>query len=277
MKTVYKKKVVRKTKAQNIPVVILCGGMGTRLAEYTEVRPKPMVEIGGKPILWHIMKHYAHYGFHEFYLALGYKGEQIKKYFLDFYALNQDFTVSLENGHVRTINESNGDHWQVHLIDTGQQTLTGGRMKKLEPLIGKRRFMMTYGDGVSDVNLDELYSFHQRQNSIVTLTAVRPPARFGALEFDGYQIRQFKEKSTIHEGWINGGYFVIEPEAMNYIEKDVMWEHDPMERLAMEGHLYAYQHNGFWQCMDTARDLQYLEALWNNGNAPWSGNGELIR
>jgi len=257
------------SKRINIPVVILCGGMGTRLAEHTEVRPKPLVEIGGKPILWHIMKHYAHYGFHEFYLALGYKGEQIKKYFLDFHALNQDFSISLKNGHVRSINRNNGDPWQVHLIDTGQQSLTGDRLKKLKPLIGKRRFMMTYGDGVSNINLDELLAFHKNQKGMVTLTAVRPPARFGALEFEGNQITHFKEKSTLHEGWINGGFFVIEPEAINYIEKDVMWEHDPMECLATEGHLYAYQHTGFWQCMDTTRDLQYLESLWHADNAPW--------
>jgi len=269
METYKRKKLDPKIAITDTPVVILCGGMGTRLAEYTEVRPKPLVEIGGKPILWHIMKHYGHYGFHEFYLALGYKGEQIKKYFLDFYALGQDFSVSLEDGHVRMINQSNVDPWQVHLIDTGQQTLTGGRLKKIEPLIGKRTFMMTYGDGVSDVNLDELFAFHKNQKGKVTLTAVRPPARFGALEFDGHQIRHFKEKSTLHEGWINGGFFVIEPEALKYIEKDVMWEHDPMERLATEGHLYAYQHKGFWQCMDTARDLQYLESLWSGGNAPW--------
>ena len=269
METSEIKTITRKSQETDIPVVILCGGMGTRLAEYTEIRPKPLVEIGGKPILWHIMKHYAHYGFHEFYLALGYKGEQIKKYFLDFYALNQDFSVFLEDGHVRMINNSNEDPWRVHLIDTGQQTLTGGRLKKLESLIGKKRFMMTYGDGVSNVNLDELFAFHKNHEGMVTLTAVRPPARFGALEFEGHQIRHFKEKSTLHEGWINGGFFVIEPEAVNYIEKNVMWEHDPMERIAAEGHLYGYQHNGFWQCMDTSRDLQYLESLWNAGNAPW--------
>lgn len=265
------RKRIEKEKPQkiNTPVVILCGGMGTRLAEHTEVRPKPLVEVGGKPILWHIMKHYSHYGFHEFYLALGYKGEQIKKYFLDFYALNQDFSVSLRDGHVHKINDHNGDAWQVHLIDTGQQTLTGGRLKKLEPHLNKRRFMMTYGDGVSNVDLRELLSFHKAQRDLVTLTAVRPPARFGALEFDGHQIRHFKEKSTLHEGWINGGFFVMEPEALQYIESDVMWEHAPMERLAAEGHLYAYRHQGFWQCMDTARDLQYLESLWNAGNAPW--------
>jgi len=255
--------------AKNIPVVILCGGLGTRLSEYTEVRPKPLVEIGGRPILWHIMKHYSRYGFNEFYLALGYKSEQIKKYFMDFYALSQDFAVSLENGQVRMIKENGVEPWQIHLIDTGQNTLTGGRMKKMAPMIGNGTFMMTYGDGVSNVNLDALLAFHREQKAMVTLTAVRPPARFGALEFDGHQIRHFKEKSTIHEGWINGGFFVIEPQALPYIEKDVMWEHDPMERLAEEGHLYAYQHHDFWQCMDTARDLKYLEQLWESGNPLW--------
>jgi len=253
----------------NIPVVILCGGAGTRLSEYTEILPKPLVEIGGKPILWHIMKHYSHYGFHEFYLALGYKGTLIKKYFLDFYALNQDFCVSLKDGQVKTIKEKGTDHWKIHLIDTGQDTMTGGRLKRLEPLIGKSTFMMTYGDGVSNVNIDQLLSFHHNQKAMVTLTAVRPPARFGALEFDGHRIKHFKEKSIIHEGWINGGFFVIEPQAFRYIEKDVMWEHDPMECLAADGNLYAFQHQDFWQCMDTARDLKYLESLWESGQAPW--------
>lgn len=253
----------------NIPVVILCGGAGTRLSEYTEILPKPLVEIGGKPILWHIMKHYSRYGFHEFYLALGHKGTLIKKYFLDFYALNQDFSVSLKDGQVKTIKEKGTDHWKVHLIDTGQDTLTGGRLKRLMPLIGKSTFMMTYGDGVSNVNIDHLLSFHHNQKAMVTLTAVRPPARFGALEFNGHKIKHFKEKSIIHEGWINGGFFVIEPQAFHYIEKDVMWEHDPMERLAADGNLYAFQHQDFWQCMDTARDLKYLEALWESGQAPW--------
>ena len=256
-------------KKSNIPVVILCGGLGTRLSEYTEVRPKPLIEIAGKPILWHIMKHYGYYGFNEFYLALGYKSEQIKKYFLDFYALNQDFSVSLKDGNVRYINNTKREPWNVHLIDTGLKTHTGGRLKKIESLIGKQRFMMTYGDGVSNVDLNKLLDFHIAQKSMVTLTAVRAPARFGALEFDGHRIRHFKEKSILHEGWINGGFFVIEPQAMKYIEKDVMWEHDPLEHLASDDHLHAYRHDGFWQCMDTVRDLNYLESLWNAGDAPW--------
>lgn len=252
-----------------IPVVILCGGMGTRLAEMTEVRPKPMVEIGGQPILWHIMKHYARYGFKEFILALGYKGDQIKRHFLEYHFLNRDFTVSLKDGQVHPLSNNEGEQWQVHLVDTGQETATGGRLKRLTQLIGTRTFMMTYGDGVSDVNLVNLLDFHRSHDSMVTLTAVRPPARFGALEFDGCKIRCFKEKSTLHEGWINGGFFVIEPEALEYIEEDVMWEHAPMEHLAKDGQLCAYQHEGFWQCMDTIRDLKYLQSLWESGNAPW--------
>ena len=254
---------------KNIPVVILCGGLGTRLAEYTEVRPKPLVEVGGKPILWHIMKHYSRYGFNEFILALGYKGEQIKRYFLDFYSLNQDFCVTLDDGAVQSNNQNHTDPWKVHLIDTGQSTLTGGRLKRLAAIINQETFMMTYGDGVSDVNLDTLLKFHQSNKGLVTLTAVRPPARFGALEFEGDQIRHFKEKSTLHEGWINGGFFVINSAALNYIKEDVMWEHAPMEKLAEEGELYAYKHEGFWQCMDTARDLKYLENVWQTGKAPW--------
>ncbi len=254
---------------KNIPVVILCGGQGTRLQEETAYKPKPLVEIGGRPILWHIMQHYARFGFQEFYLALGYKGEMIKKYFLDFYALNQNFSVSLENGQVRAIQENGVESWQVHLIDTGQSTMTGGRLKKLAPLIGERTFLMTYGDGVSNVNLERLLTLHREQQALVTLTAVRPPARFGAIEFDGHRIRHFKEKSTIHEGWINGGFFVLQSEALNYIKEDVMWEHAPMEQLAEKGELYAYKHEGFWQCMDTARDLKYLEDVWQTGKAPW--------
>jgi len=253
----------------NIPVVILCGGQGTRLAEITDVRPKPLVEIGGRPMLWHIMKHYGRYGFKEFILALGYKGEQIKRYFLEFNSLNRDFTISLKNGQIKSLNDNDVEDWRVHLVDTGPETSTGARLKRLETLIGKSTFMMTYGDGVSNINLDELLQFHRKQKGLVTLTAVRSPARFGALEFDGNRITQFKEKSTLHEGWINGGFFVIEPEALNYIEGDVMWEHAPMERLAANKQLNAFRYEGFWQCVDTMRDLKYLESLWQNGNAPW--------
>jgi len=254
---------------QNIPVVILCGGMGTRLAEQTELRPKPLVEVGGRPILWHIMKHYSQFGLNEFVLALGYKGEQIKRYFMDFSAVGRDLTVSLENGRVETISHNDVEHWKVHLVDTGQDTLTGGRLARVQSLIGQRTFMMTYGDGLSDVPLDKLLAFHRAHAGLVTLTAVRPPARFGALEFDGDRIRHFKEKSTLHEAWINGGFFVMQPAALERIQGNVMWEHAPMEHLATEGELRAFRHEGFWQCMDTIRDLRYLESLWENGPAPW--------
>jgi glucose-1-phosphate cytidylyltransferase len=253
---------------QRIPVVILCGGAGTRLSEQTETRPKPLVEIGGRPILWHIMKHYSRYGFNEFVLALGYKGDQIKRYFLGYHAVWQDITVDLADGSVSPLS-GNKEPWKIHLVDTGESTLTGGRLRQLAPVIGDRTFMLTYGDGVGDVRLDELLAFHRSRKGLVTLTAVRPPARFGALEFDGDQIRHFKEKSTLHEGWINGGFFVVEPTALAYIKSDVMWEHAPMETLAAEGHLYAYRHETFWQCMDTLRDLRYLESLWDAGKAPW--------
>jgi glucose-1-phosphate cytidylyltransferase len=255
--------------SENIPVVILCGGMGTRLSEQTEMKPKPMVEIGGRPILWHIMKHYSHYGYNEFVLALGYKGDQIKRYFFEFTALSRDFTVFLIDGQTQTLKHNNGENWKVHLVDTGISTLTGGRLKRMENYLGGKTFMMTYGDGVGSVDIPGLLALHRAHGGLATLTAVHPPARFGALEFEGDRICHFIEKSTLHEGWINGGFFVIEPGALQYIKEDVMWEHAPMERLASEGRLFAFKHDGFWQCMDTQRDLIYLESLWNSGKPPW--------
>ncbi len=252
-----------------IPVVILCGGMGTRLREETEFKPKPMVEVGGRPILWHIMKHYAQYGYNEFVLALGYRGDDIKRYFLNYYALGQDLTISLQDGSVQLLNGRTADCWRVHMVDTGQATLTGGRLKRLEPLIGSGTCMLTYGDGVSNVALDRLLAFHRSHGGLVTLTAVRPIARYGALDFEGDKVRNFREKSPLHESWINGGFFVVEPGAFRYIESDVMWEHAPMERLATDGELFAYRHDGFWQCMDTVRDLQYLQSLWDSKQPPW--------
>lgn len=254
--------------ADRIPVVILCGGAGTRLSEQTEIRPKPLVEIGGRPIVWHIMKHYAQYGFTEFVLALGYKGDHIKRYFLDYHAIGQDMTVSLQDGRVVPLS-NNREPWTVHLVDTGEGTLTGGRLRQLAPFIKDGTFMLTYGDGVGNVPIDRLLAFHRAHGGLATLTAVRPPARFGALEFDGDRIRHFKEKSTLHEGWINGGFFVVEPGALGYIDTDVMWEHAPMEQLASDGQLFAYRHEAFWQCMDTLRDLRYLESLWESQQAPW--------
>jgi glucose-1-phosphate cytidylyltransferase len=256
-----------------VPVVILCGGAGTRLSEQTEIRPKPLVEIGGRPILWHIMKHYSRYGFNEFVLALGYKGDQIKRYFLGYHAVWQDITVNLGDGSVSSLNK-NQEPWTVHLVDTGESTLTGGRLRQLEPLIGGGTFMLTYGDGVSNVPVDQLLAFHRSRRELVTLTAVRPPARFGALEFDGDRIRHFKEKSTLHEGWINGGFFVVEPAIFEYLDGDATsFEAHALERLAADGQLAAYRHEGFWQCMDTLRDKRLLETLWQQGRAPWSVGG----
>lgn len=256
--------------APDIPVVILCGGFGTRLAEKTDLIPKPMLEIGGRPILWHIMKHYATNGHQEFVLALGYKGEQIKRFFLDFYAVSQDLTIALHDGRVETLGCNGAEPWRVHLVDTGLHTLTGGRLRALASQLAGRTFMMTYGDGVSDLDLGRLLQVHRDSGAQVTLTAVRPPARFGALEFDdNLRVRRFKEKSRLSEGWINGGFFVAEPGALDYVTGDVMWEHEPLERLASEGLLGAYPHEGFWQCVDTLRDLTYLRDLWDSRAAPW--------
>lgn len=250
-------------------VAILAGGLGTRLAEETEVRPKPMVEIGGQPILWHIMKHYAHYGYDEFVIALGYKGEYIKRWMREFCALYGNMTVKTGTGDI-ILHDKNQINWTVDLVDTGLNTATGGRIKRLAPWIGSGTFMLTWGDGVSDVNLPALLRFHRSHGKLATLTAVRPPARFGHLEFTGDQVRQFTEKPQTSEGWINGAFFVLEPAIFDYIEDDDMqWEKEPLERLAQDGQLMAYRHTSFWQCMDTIRDKKLLEKLWQDGNPPW--------
>jgi len=250
-------------------VVILAGGLGSRLAEETEVRPKPTVEIGGRPILWHIMKHYAHYGFKEFFIALGYKGEVIKRYFLDYYTLNGSLTINLSNGDVQVHNKECED-WIVHLIDTGLHTQTGGRIHRLEAWLKAKTFMVTYGDGVSDVNLHNLLRFHRSHGRLATITAVRPPARFGGLIFDGDLVAEFTEKPQIGEGWINGGFLVLEPEVLDYLEGDnASLEVEGLERLAADGQLAAYRHDRFWQCMDTLRDVRLLESLWQSGKPPW--------
>ncbi len=255
----------------NLPmkVVILCGGLGTRLAEQTEIKPKPMVEIGGRPILWHIMKSYAHHGFKEFALALGYKGEHIKRYFIESYQLESNLTVHLGKGRVETHAQERED-WLVHLLDTGDQTQTGGRLKCLAGLLGKETFLMTYGDGVTNVDLRRLFEFHRRHGKLATITAVRPPARFGGLTFDGDFVKEFTEKPQIGEGWINGGYFVLEPQVLDYIAGDqTVFEREPLEKLAADRQLVAYRHNDFWQCMDTLRDTRTLESLWQSSQAPW--------
>ena len=250
-------------------VVILAGGLGTRLSEETAVKPKPMVEIGGHPILWHIMHIYATYGFNEFVLALGYKAELIKEYFLNYQALSSDISVNLGSGEV-TVHQQASEDWLIHLIDTGARTETGGRLKRLARYLDDETFMMTYGDGVADINIDSLLEFHHGHGKMVTVTAVRPPARFGSLNFDGSLVSRFAEKPQVGDGWINGGFFVIEPEALNCIDGDsTPWEGYPLEKIVSEEQLVAYQHQGFWQCMDTMRDVRLLETLWQEGKAPW--------
>ena len=250
-------------------VVILAGGYGTRLAEETEVRPKPMVEIGGRPILWHIMKHYAHYGFNEFFIALGYKGDDIKRYFLEYYNLSGSMKIDFSSGKVEIYNREH-ENWTVHFMETGLETQTGGRVKRLETWLQDEAFFVTYGDGVSNVDLGALLNFHQSHGRIATVTAVRPPARFGGLLFEDDLVTTFIEKPQIGEGWINGGFLVFSPGVFDYLEDDLSsLETDALEALAADRQLVAYRHNNFWQCMDTLRDKRLLERLWQEGVAPW--------
>ncbi len=251
-------------------VAILAGGLGTRFAEETDFRPKPMIEIGGKPILWHIMMHYAAFGYKDFAIALGYKADYIKRWFVDMAQLAGDLSVSTRCGGIVRRHADQPD-WTVDLVETGLHTNTGGRIKQLSRVIGQERFMLTWGDGVSNVDLDALLAFHKAHGKLATMTAVRPPARFGHLEIDGDQITKFDEKPQISEGWINGAFFVLEPEVFDYIDGDeTQFEKAPLERLARDGQLMAYRHQDFWQCMDTLRDKKLLEKLWSQGNAPWA-------
>jgi glucose-1-phosphate cytidylyltransferase len=250
--------------------VILAGGRGTRLAEETAVRPKAMVQVGGRPILWHILKHYGAHGFHEFVIALGYKGEAVKQYLLECRWLDADIRVAVQSGEVSILGETAREPWTVDLVDTGPDTMTGGRIRRLAPFLGGRTFMMTWSDGVSDVDLRALLAFHRSHGRLATLTAVHPPARFGHLELDGDRIVEFSEKPQAREGWINGAFFVLEPGVLDYIDgDDTVWEHAPLQRLARDGELMAYRHTGFWQCMDTLRDRMLLEKLWSEGSPPW--------
>jgi len=250
-------------------VLILAGGFGTRLAEETELRPKPMIQVGGKPLLWHIMSHYGHYGFKEFFIALGDKGEIIKRFFLDYSSLSANMTVDLGQRKVLA-EDAECEDWTVHLKNTGLDTNTGGRIKRLQPWLKDETFMVTYGDGVSNVNLEDLLKFHRAHGRLATVTAVRPPARFGGLIFDGDLVSEFTEKPQIGEGWINGGFFVFEPAVFDYLDGDQSsLEADALERLAKDRQLAAYRHEDFWQCMDTLRDKRLLESLWQQGNAPW--------
>lgn len=250
--------------------IILAGGFGTRLSEYTDIKPKPMVEIGGQPILWHIMNIFAHYGYNDFVIALGYKGEVIKEYFQNYYSLKSDFSVDLANGKINYIKKKPVD-WKVTLVDTGLNSMTGGRVKRLKEYIGNETFMLTYGDGVANININRLVEFHRNHGKMATITAVRPTARFGELLISQDQdVISFKEKPQTTQGWINGGFFVLEPEFFDLIDGDsAVLEEEPLEKASEMGELKAYMHDGFWQCMDTLRDRKALEEIWQTGEAPW--------
>ena len=252
-----------------LKTIILAGGLGTRLSEETDLRPKPMVEIGDHPILWHIMNIYSAYGHDDFYIALGYKGEQIKQYFINYNTLANDITVDLKNETLDYINKTS-NNWSINLIETGKTTETGGRILRLQDFIGNETFLLTYGDGVADIDINQLIEFHKSHGKLATITAVRPPSRFGRLEFDGSTVTSFSEKPQIGEGWINGGFFVLEPDVFKYIQDDsTVFEREPLEQLAREGQLEAYKHEGFWQPMDTLRELRLLRSMWDSNSAPW--------
>jgi glucose-1-phosphate cytidylyltransferase len=250
--------------------VIVAGGLGTRLSEQTDLKPKPMVEIGGQPILWHIMNMYASCDFTDFVVALGYRPDVIKSYFLNYYRQRNDLTVVLGSGDVR-VHEGAREDWTIELVDTGLSTEVGGRLKRLKSRLGNETFMMTYGDGVAQLNIADLVAFHRSHGRLATLTAVRPPARFGALQLDGERVVRFDEKPQTGEGWINGGFFVLEPGVLDYIGGDgSSFEREALEQIASEGQLAAYRHEGFWHCMDTLRDVRLLNSLWDSGDAPWT-------
>lgn len=253
--------------------VILAGGLGTRISEETTVRPKPMVEIGGKPILWHIMRHYSRHGIQEFVICLGYKGHMIKEWFANYFLHNSDVTFDLRDNSMK-VHQNASEPWLVTLVDTGESTQTGGRLKRVRAHLGDEPFCMTYGDGVSDVDISKLVEFHRKQKTKVTLTAIQPPGRFGSIDFKRQKVVGFHEKPSGDGTWINGGYFVIQPCALDDVEgDDTVWERGPLEALSARGELSAYRHDGFWQCMDTLRDRTYLEELWASGKAPWKWTG----
>ena len=252
-----------------LKTVILAGGLGTRLSEETVIRPKPMVELGGRPILWHIMKLYAHFGINDFVVCLGYKGYTIKEYFANYFLHNSDVTINLRNNELK-VHQNSSEPWSVTLVDTGDDTATGGRLRRVRQHVDGETFCFTYGDGVANVNVAELIAFHREQKTFATLTAVQPPGRFGVIDIEAEKIRAFSEKPPGDGSWINGGFFVLEPNVFDFIEGDqVAWEREPLERLARGGHLSAFKHDGFWHPMDTLRDKMYLEELWSNARAPW--------
>ncbi len=249
--------------------VILAGGLGTRISEESVLRPKPMIEVGGKPILWHIMKIYSTYGIHDFIICLGYKGYMIKEYFANYFLHMSDVTFDLTKNAVE-VHQNNAEPWRITLVDTGEETMTGGRLKRVAPYLGDEDFCFTYGDGVADVNIAELIAYHRKQKKLATLTAVQPPGRFGSLRLDDQTVLGFTEKPQGDGGWINGGFFVLSPKVIHYIDDDkTLWEKYPLESLAQENQLSAFQHRGFWQPMDTLRDKIYLEELWQKNKAPW--------
>jgi glucose-1-phosphate cytidylyltransferase len=251
-------------------VLILAGGFGTRLSEETEIRPKPMVEIGGKPILWHIMKIYSHYGFNDFVILLGYKGYYIKEYFANYYLHQSDVTIDITTGRIEVLNNSS-EPWKVTLLDTGLNTMTGGRIKRAKTIVGNETFMLTYGDGVGDVNILELLKFHKSYGKAITVTAAQPEGRFGALDIgENSIVKAFQEKPKGDGAWVNAGFFVCEPKVFDYIEGDsTVFEKEPLQKLAEDGELYAFKHKGFWKPMDTLRDKLELQKLWDSGKAPW--------
>lgn len=249
--------------------IILAGGFGSRLAEYTDLVPKPMVTVGGRPILWHIMQRYAHFGHNDFLLALGHKASIVKEYFLNYRTLSSDFHLDLGTGTVTPLNSTAPD-WRITLVDTGENSMTGGRIKRLSRFVSEGTFMLTYGDGVASIDIEKLLAFHRRHGKLVTVTAVHPAARFGELTMDGDKVVSFSEKPQVHDGWINGGFFVCEPGFLDFIDGDAtILEREPLEMAAAMGQLMAYRHDGFWQCMDTKRDRDLLEGMWASGEAPW--------
>ncbi len=249
--------------------VILAGGLGTRISEETHLKPKPMIEIGGHPILWHIMKIYSAHGVNDFIICCGYKGYIIKEYFSNYFLHTSDVTFDIQNNKVE-IHENTAEPWRVTLVDTGRETMTGGRIKQIRQYLDEEDFCLTYGDGLSDINITQLIAHHKGQNTLATMTSVQPPGRFGATVLDGNKVSHFQEKPVGDGGWINGGFFVLSPKVIDYVEgNETVWEREPMERLAAEGQLSAYKHRGFWQPMDALRDKHYLEKLWDLGKAPW--------
>ncbi|MGM9452436.1 glucose-1-phosphate cytidylyltransferase [Legionella bozemanae] len=250
--------------------VILAGGLGTRIAEESDLKPKPMVEIGGRPLLWHIMKTYAHHGVNDFIICLGYKGYLIKEFFFNYYRHMSNMSIDLRTGEYQVL-DNRSENWRITLIDTGSETMTGGRLKRVAPYLDNETFCLTYGDGLADIDITKSLAFHRQQGKLATVTAVQPPGRFGVLNLDSRnRVLSFEEKPSDEIGWINGGFFVLEPQVIEYIQDDtISWEREPLTNLARDGHLAAYIHNGFWQPCDTLRDKRMLEQLWNQGNAPW--------